>query len=109
MASIDDFAKLELRVGRITGVEDVEGARKPLYRLSIDLGAEIGTRTIVAGVKSFYSREQLLNKQVVCIVNLDPKQIAGVESSGMLLAAEDDTGIAFLTPERELAEGSRVR
>lgn len=109
MATIEDFAKLDIRIGRIKDVEDIEKARKPLYKLEIDFGAEIGVRTIVAGIKEFYSKEQLLNRQVACIVNFDPKPIAGVESNGMILAAEDGTGIAFLAPERELAEGSKVR
>ncbi len=108
MANIEDFSRLDIRVGRITNVEDVEKARKPIYKLTIDFGPEIGVRTILAGVKSFYGKEQLLNRQVSCIVNLEPKVIAGIESNGMILAAEDETGIAFLTPERELANGSKV-
>lgn len=108
MASIDDFSKLDIRVGRITNVEDVEKARKPVYKLTIDFGAEIGMRTILAGIKSFYSKEELAGKQIACIVNLDPKNIAGVESQGMILAADDESGLALMVPSKELANGSRV-
>ncbi len=109
MASFEDFSKLDLRVGRITGVEDHEGARKPMYKLTVDFGAEIGARTIVAGIKSSYSKEELMNKKVVCIVNLDPKAIAGIESQGMVLAAgEDAERISLMTVDREIETGSKI-
>lgn len=109
MASLEDFQKLDLRVGKIANVEDVENARKPIYKLTIDFGAEIGVRTILAGIKGFYEKDALMNKQIVCIVNLEPKTIAGIESQGMILAGEDESRIAFLTPEKELANGSKIR
>ncbi len=109
MANIEDFMKLELRVGRVLMVEDVEKAKKPIYKLLVDFGSEMGVRIILAGIKSHYSREQLLNKEVVCITNLEPKIIAGVESNGMVLAAEDKSGVVLLAPDRELEEGSGVR
>jgi len=110
VATIDDFAKLELRVGRVINVEDVEGARKPVYKLTIDFGAELGTRTIVAGIKMSYTKEQLLNKKIVCIVNLDPKKIANVESQGMILASGDSfDSISLLIPDRDPAEGSMIK
>ena len=109
MASIEDFMKLELRVGRVLMVEDVEKAKKPIYKLLVDLGPELGVRIILAGIKSHYSREQLLNKEVVCITNLEPKVIAGVESNGMILATEDKSGVVLLAPDRDLEEGSAVR
>lgn len=108
MVSIEDFSRLDIRVGRIGNVEEIEKAKRPMYKLTIDFGGEVGTRTIVAGIKNFYSREDLINRQVVCIVNLEPKSVAGVESRGMILAAEDENGIAVLVPQKELANGSRV-
>lgn len=108
MVSIEDFSKLDLRVGRIVNVEDIEKARRPMYKLTIDFGSEVGIRTIVAGIKNFYEKEGLINRQIVCIVNLDPKSVAGVESQGMILAAEDEKGIAVLVPEKELANGSKI-
>jgi export-related chaperone CsaA len=108
MANIDDFSKLDIRVGRITNVEDVEKARKPIYKLTIDFGQEIGIRIILAGIKNFYSKEELMDRQIACLVNLDPKNIAGVESQGMILAADDENGLALMVPNKELANGSRV-
>jgi methionine--tRNA ligase beta chain len=109
MASIDDLKALGLRVGVIEGVEVHEGARKPMYKLTVDLGQEIGKRTIVAGIGDIYTKEQLLGKRVVCVANLEPKMIAGVESQGMLLAADDGSLISLLTPDKEMPAGSTVR
>ncbi len=107
MINIADFEKVELRIGRIIEVNDVENARKPLYRLGIDLG-ELGSRQIVAGIKGQYAKEELLGKSIVCIVNLEPKTVAGIESQGMLLAAEDDSRLSLIIPERDVAAGSMV-
>ncbi len=109
LVSIEDFSKLEIRVGRIKNVEEIEGAKSPVYKLDIFLGDIVGNRVIVAGIKNNYSKEELLNREVVCIVNLDPKKIANVLSNGMLLAAGDDDKIILLAPEKEIKEGSIVR
>lgn len=107
MVSIDTFFALDIRVGRITGVDDHEGARKPMYKLTVFLGDELGNRTIVAGIKAKYTKEELINKKIACIVNLDPKVIAGIESQGMVLAAGEEE-IALLTPDRDMPEGSKI-
>ena len=107
MVGIDAFSSLDIRIGKITNVEDHEGARKPMYKLTVFLGDEIGTRTIVAGIKAKYTKEELINKKIACIVNLDPKVIAGIESQGMILAAGEEE-IAVLVPDRDMQEGSRV-
>jgi methionyl-tRNA synthetase len=109
MVTFDEFAKLDIRVGKILNVEDHEQARKPMYRLTIDFGPEIGQRTIIAGIKPWYPREELINRKVVCVVNLDPKSIAGVESHGMVLAADDSENVTLLTIDKDVKEGSRVR
>ena len=110
MATFDEFAKLDIRVGKVLGVEDHEAARKPMYKLTIDFGQEIGQRLIIAGIKPWYPKEELINKKVVCIVNLDPKAIAGIESHGMVLAADDNADmVTLLTVDRDIAEGSKVR
>ena len=108
MASIADFANLDIRIGKIVEVEDLEGARKPIYRLKVDLG-ELGIKNIAAGIKDFYTKEQLLGKSVAVIANLDPKSVAGFISEGMILAADDGTTVCLLTPEKELPPGSKVR
>lgn len=109
LVGIEEFSKFEIKVGRIKGVEEIEGARSPVYKLEVFLGDVIGTRVIVAGIKNHYSKEELLNREVVCIVNLDPKKIANVLSNGMLLAAGEEDKIVLLTPEKEISEGSVVR
>ncbi len=110
MVTFDEFAKLDIRVGKVLNVEDHEKARKPMYKLTIDFGPEIGQRQIIAGLKASYSKDELMNKKVVCIVNLDPKVIAGTESQGMVLAAgENADAISLLTVDRDIEQGNRVR
>lgn len=107
MVSFDDFSKLDIRVGRIIEVEDLEGARKPIYKLKVDIG-ELGIKDIAAGIKDRYAKEELLNKLVVVVANLEPKSIAGFLSEGMLLAGEDGDILSLITPDRELRPGSRI-
>jgi methionyl-tRNA synthetase len=109
MIKYDDFAKLDLRVGTIKNVEDIEGADK-LFKLSVDLGKEIGQRTILAGIKKYYKKEELIEKQIIVIANLEPRKMRGLESQGMLLAAgnKDETKVILLSPEKEIENGSKV-
>jgi len=104
--SFDDFAKLDLRVGKIVEVSDHPNADR-LYLVKVDLGDEV--RQLVAGLKKYYKPEELLNKTVVIVANLEPKKLRGVESQGMLLAADDGERVALLTPDKEIKLGSRVR
>lgn len=103
----EDFAKLDLRVGTITSVEDHPDADK-LYVLKVDLGTE--ERQLVAGMKAFYSKEEMQGKKVIIVANLKPVKLRGVESNGMLLAAEDDEGnVVLLTLEKEIKNNSKIR
>lgn len=106
MISIEDFAKLDLRVGKITKVEDHPNAEK-LYVLEVDLGDE--KRTLVAGIKKWYKKGELLGKYVIVLTNLEPKKIRGIESQGMLLAADDGENVAILTIDKEVKLGARIR
>ncbi|HVL86397.1 MAG TPA: methionine--tRNA ligase [Candidatus Thermoplasmatota archaeon] len=107
LVSIDEFAKLDLRVGLVTSVEDHPKADK-LYVLKVDLGD--GERQIVAGLRGHVAREALLGKRVVIVANLAPATLRGVESQGMLLAAEDAQGrIAPLAPAADVDAGAKVR
>ena len=106
MVTYDEFRKLEIKVARIQEVSPHPNADK-LYVLKIDLGDS--QRQIVAGIRNSYKPEELTGKQIAVIVNLEPAIIRGVESQGMLLAASDDTGIAILTPQREVKPGSVVK
>jgi len=108
MVSIDTFAMLDLRIGKIVEVADLEEAKGPMYRLKVDLG-ELGIKNMVAGLKDYYGKEALLGKYVAVVANMDPKKIANFTSEGMLLAAQDDTKITLLQPDSEVKPGSRIR
>ena len=103
----DDFAKLDIRVGTVIAAEPVAGADK-LIKCTVDFG-ELGVRTIVSGIAQWKSPEGLVGKQFPYIVNLAPRILRGVESQGMLLAASDESGVAFLLPERTLPPGTKLR
>lgn len=102
----EDFAKLQLRVAKIVRVEDHPDADK-LYLLTVDGGEE--ERQIVAGMKPYYSPDELLGRSIVVVWNLDPAKIRGQVSQGMLLAAQDGDTVSLLTPEKAVAPGSKVR
>lgn len=106
--SYEDFEKLDLIVGEIIEVEEIEGADK-LYKLSIDLGEE--KRTVCAGIKKYYSRDELKGKKVVLLANLAPRKLKGIESQGMILAAvnNDESKVILISPDSEIETGSRVR
>jgi len=97
---------MELVIGRIKEVEDHPNADK-LYVLKVSVGDE--ERTLVAGIKSYYSREDLVGKQIVVVKNLEPAIIRGVKSEGMLLAAQDSQGVSILIPDREVEDGAGIR
>ena len=106
--TIDDFTKLDLRVGTITAAERVPKADK-LLKLAIDIG-ESTPRTVVSGIAQHYAPEQLLGQQVVLVANLEPRKMRGVESQGMVLMAEDAQGkLVFVQPNDVIGAGSEVR
>ena len=105
--TIEEFAKVKLRVGRIFEAAPIEGSDK-LMQLQVVIGED--KRQIVAGIKANYTPEQLIGRQIVVCVNLKPVKLRGVESQGMLLAATDaDGGAILLAPEREAPEGAPVK
>ena len=105
--TIDDFAKLELRVGAVTKVENHPNADKLLV-LTVKIGPE--ERTVVSGIKEHYDREQLEGKKIIVVANLKTVKLRGVESQGMILAAEDGDGnLSVATLDREQVDGSEVR
>ncbi len=102
----DDFAKIDLRVGKIVAAEKVEKADK-LLKLSVDLGFE--TRTIVSGIALHFKPEDIVGKQVTVVVNLAPRKMRGIESNGMILMAEDANGkLHFINPEVAINPGAGV-
>jgi methionyl-tRNA synthetase len=102
----DDFAKIDLKVGKIVAAEKVEKADK-LLKLSVDLGFEI--RTIVSGIALHFTPEEIVGKQVTVVTNLAPRKMRGIESNGMILLAEDNNGkLHFINPETEMNAGAAV-
>lgn len=102
----DDFAKIDLKVGKIVSAEKVEKADK-LLKLSVDLGFEI--RTIVSGIALHFKPEEIVGKQVTVVTNLAPRKMRGIESNGMILLAEDADGkLHFINPETNINPGAAV-
>ena len=106
LIGIEDFAKVQLRVGKIVSAERVEKSEK-LVKLKVDIGTE--TRQVVAGIGKHYGPEQLLDKSVVLVANLKPAKLMGVESQGMLLAASAGDLLSVVTPDREIKPGAKVK
>ena len=105
MATLDDFKKLDLRVAEILDVEPHPNADR-LYVLKLKVGER--QKQIVAGIKEFYSADELKGKRIAIIDNLEPVVLRGVESQGMLLAAKDENGLGILTVERAVDSGSSI-
>ena len=103
---IEDFMKVDLRVGKIVSAERVEKSEK-LVKLKVDIGTE--TRQVVAGIGKSYTPEELLGKTIVIVANLKPAKLMGIESQGMLLAASNGDLLAVATFDRETKAGSRVK
>lgn len=103
---IEDFAKIDLRVGRILSAMRVEKSEK-LIKLEVDIATEV--RQVVAGIGKSYSPEELIGKTIVIVANLKPARLMGVESRGMLLAANNGDDLAIVTLDREMKPGSKVK
>ncbi|QTA38229.1 methionine--tRNA ligase [Thermosipho ferrireducens] len=106
LISINDFAKVELRVAQVLEAEKIQKSEK-LLRLIIDLG-ELGKRQIVAGIAKFYAPDQLVGKKIIVVANLKPAKLMGVESNGMLLAAKRENKLVLLTVDQDIEPGAKI-
>ncbi|MRR10243.1 methionine--tRNA ligase subunit beta, partial [bacterium] len=106
LIDIDFFKKVRLRTAEVVAAEKVPNADK-LLRLQVRIGDE--TRQVLAGIAQWYQPEQLVGQQIVVVANLKPAKIRGLESNGMLLAAQDEGGVVILTPQRKMAAGSPIK
>ena len=107
--SYTDFEKVDVRVGRIIGVEDFPEARKPAYKLRIDFGPHLGVKKSSAQATKHYSKDQLLNRLVIAVVNFPPKQIGPYMSEVLTLGVPDgDGGVVLVMPERDVPVGGRM-
>jgi methionine--tRNA ligase beta chain len=105
--SFEEFQKLDLRIGKIIEANQIPGSRN-LMRIMVDFGTE--KRQAVAGLLQWYTPQDLVGKKCVFILNLQKRKVMGVESQCMILAAEDPEGnVAVLQPEKDIAEGSKIR
>ena len=105
--SIEEFSRMDLRVGKIIKAENVPKSQN-LLKLTIDVGGG-NLKTAVAGIAKYYSPESLEGKYVVVVTNLEPRKIFGIESEVMILAAQDESGVVIIGPERPISSGSKVR
>ena len=105
--TIDEFFKVELRVGEVVEAEEVKKSKK-LLRLLVDLGEE-KPRQIIAGIKEYYKPEELVGTQVCVVSNLKPAKLMGMVSEGMLLAAKDDEGLSLIRPEKKKKVGTQIK
>ena len=107
--SYADFEKVDIRVGRIVAVEDFPQARKPAYKVRIDFGPEIGIKKSSAQATKHYSKEALIDRLVVAVINFPPKQIGPYVSDVLMLGVPDsEGGVVLLMPEREVPLGGRM-
>ena len=108
MATIEDFGKLDMRVGRIVRVDEFPEARHPAWKLEIDFGQEVGTKHSSAQI-THYAREELEGRLVVGVVNFPPRRIAGFESEVLVLGAlDDEKGVVLLQPDRDVELGDKI-
>lgn len=106
MISFEDFKKLDIRIGKVLTCEKIEGSDK-LLKLEVDFGEE--KRQIVSGIAEFFTPESLVGKEFPFVVNLEPRVLRGVESSGMIMAVSVEGRAILLTPEEEVPPGSVVK
>jgi methionine--tRNA ligase beta chain len=101
----EDFAKLDFRIGVIKEVSDIDGADK-LYKIIVNVGDDI---QILSGIKESFTKEELVGKQIVVLVNLEPRKMKGEVSNGMLLAVDSVSGVNLLKPENPAKAGEMVK
>ncbi len=104
--NFDEFKKVELKIAKIIEAGKVEGSEK-LLKLKVDLGSE--QRQIIAGIGKSYAPENLINKEIAIVANLESRMLMGLESQGMVLAADGENGPILLFPEKEISPGAAIR
>jgi tRNA-binding protein len=108
-ATIEDFDRIDIRVGTVIDAQPLEGARKPALRLEIDLGPGIGIKRSSAQITVHYVPDKLIGRQVLCVVNLPPRRIAGLESEVLTLGLPDaDGAVVLLRPDIAVPNGGRM-
>ena len=108
MATFEEFQRIDMRVGRILSVEEFPEARNPAWKLEIDFGPEVGVKRSSAQI-THYTREELLDRLVIGVVNFPPRRIATFESEVLVMGAlDDDKGVVLLQPDKDCDVGDRI-
>ncbi|MTI81463.1 MAG: tRNA-binding protein [Firmicutes bacterium] len=106
---VDDFFKVDIRVGTVTKVEDFPEARNPAYKVWVDFGDEVGVKKSSAQVTDLYSKDDLLDRQVVAVVNFPPRQVGRFMSEILILGTvQGDGSVVLLQPDRSVENGLRI-
>ena len=109
MISYDDFARIDIRAGRVVAVEEFPEARKPALKLTIDFGSDIGIKRTSAQITKLYSKDTLIGKQVIAVVNFPPKRIGSFMSEVLVLGLPDDSGaVVLVSPDQEVPCGHKL-
>lgn len=108
MITVEDFDKVDVRVGTVVAVTINKKARKPAYKITLDFGAELGEKTSSAQLTELYQPEDLLGKQLVCCVNLTPMHIGSVKSEVRILGTDSKQGVVLLQPVEPVENGDQV-
>lgn len=108
MATIDDFSKLDIRVGTVLEAKPFPKARRPAYQLTVDFGTEIGIKRSSAQITEHYRPEELVGMQVLAVVNFPPRQIADFMSEVLVLGTYSEGGVILITPQQPAANGDKL-
>ena len=108
MITLEDFDKVHLYVGTVTSVSINKKARKPAYKVTLDFGPQLGEKTSSAQLTELYQPEDLLGKQLVCCVNLEPMHIGSVKSEVRILGTDSRQGVVLLTPMEPVENGDKI-
>ena len=108
MTTIDDFNKLDIRVGTILEAKVFEKAKRPAYKLQVDFGKEIGLKKTSAQITDKYTIDELIGKQVLAVVNFPPKQVADFMSEVLVLGTYSEGGVVLITPDKEVQNGDKL-
>ena len=108
MATIDDFLKLDIRVGTIIDAKVFEKAKRPAYQLKVDFGNEIGIKKTSAQITEVYKPVELIGKQVLGVVNFPPRQIADFMSEVLVLGTYSKDGVVLIKPDKEVENGDKL-
>ena len=108
MTTIEDFEKLDIRVGTILEANDFPKAKRPAYQLTIDFGREIGIKKSSAQITTIYTKEELVGKQVLAVVNFPPRQVANFISEVLVLGTYSKDGVILISPDRKVENGDKL-